>query len=225
MALLQPTTKRVAISKANAQTVIIASIAAFISIFCLVSSSAIFTQVRYQAKLIAAKEDTRDQLDENLDAFEDLQKSYKTFDNAPLNVIGGLSSGTGDQDGRNSKIILDALPSSYDFPALTSSIEKITRSQSTSLSKIEGIDDQAAQEAAKKSPEPKAVEMPFSFTVEKTDSEKAAKLIDILQRSIRPIQVDELKLTQTEDGLEASFKARTFYQPGTAVNVTKKVVK
>ena len=72
--------------------------------------------------LAKAKEKAHQQLDKNLKAFDSLVVSYKSFEGKSTNVIGGNASGTGDNDGKNSKIILDALPSSSDFPALTSSI-------------------------------------------------------------------------------------------------------
>jgi hypothetical protein len=123
MAKIGVSSKHLAINKANAQIVGIVAAAAFISIFCLVASKAVLSQNSYNARVISAKEKAHKQLQNNLKAVNNLTISYKAFDETATNVIGGTAGGTGDNDGSNSKIIIDALPSAYDFPALTSSLE------------------------------------------------------------------------------------------------------
>ncbi len=66
MANLEISTKRVAISKANAQIVAVVAVASFVTIFCLVAASAVFSQVRYQGRVSTAKEKAHAQLQKNL---------------------------------------------------------------------------------------------------------------------------------------------------------------
>src|SRR5579884_4256983 len=103
-------TKRVAISKANAQMVAVVAVASFVTVFCLVASRAVWSQNSYQARVTTAKEKAHQQLLKNIQAYGDLTSSYKAFISTPTNVIGGSPTGTGDNDGDNAKIILDALP-------------------------------------------------------------------------------------------------------------------
>ncbi|HVV66706.1 MAG TPA: hypothetical protein VHB72_01390 [Candidatus Saccharimonadales bacterium] len=221
----QISTKRVAISKANAQMVAIVAVAVVVTMFALVASKAIYSQNRYQARVITAKEKARNQLKDNISTFATLQKSYKAFDNAPTNVIGGTASGTGDNDGPNSKIVLDALPSTYDFPALTASVEKILADNNLKVSAITGTDDQLNQQNNVSSPDPQSVSIPFSFTVTDANYASINQLITKLQESIRPISVDSIELSGGINNMTATIDAHTYYQPAKSVSITKKVVK
>jgi hypothetical protein len=133
--------------------------------------------------------------------------------------------GTGDRDGSNSKIILDALPDGYDFPALTSSIEKILGDTGVKVSNITGTDDQINQSANVSSPTPQAISIPFSFTVSDANYASATQLITRLGQSIRPIQIDTLEITGGADKMTVTVSAHTYYQPATNLKITKQGVK
>lgn len=221
----QISTKRLAIDKAQAQVVVIVAVAAFVAIFCLVASKAVFSQNRYQARVITAKEKAHKQLQQNISTFSDLQTAYKAFDSAPTNVIGGNAAGTGDNDGPNSKIILDALPPTYDFPALTSSVEKILTDNGLKVTSITGTDDQVSQQSNSSSPNPQPVTMPFTFTISNANYASIGQLLTKLQASIRPISIDTLDISGGENNMTATISAHTYYQPIKTVGITEKVVK
>jgi len=225
MAKINISTKRVAISKAQSQMVAIVSAASFVTVFCLVASHAVLSQNQYTARIISAKEKANDQLQKDIDAYDDLVKSYKKFETASTNIIGGSRSGTGQNDGRNSKLVLDSLPNEYDFPALTSTIEKILDGQSLKISGVSGTDDQLNQEANSKSPTPTPVVMPFSFSVAEANYQSIQDLIGKLQTSIRPIQIDTLDLSGGVNNMTLNVSAHTYFQPSKSLDITKKVVK
>ncbi|MEK7059439.1 MAG: hypothetical protein AAB971_01655 [Patescibacteria group bacterium] len=225
MAKLEISTRRLAISKANAQVVAIVAAASFVTVFCLVASNAVFKQYRYQGKVVGEKEKAHQQLESNIKAYDKLAASYKAFDSASINVIGGTKSGTGDNDGRNAKIVLDALPSSYDFPALTSSIEKILASSSLKVTSITGTDDELNQQGNISSATPEPISIPFSFSVSNANYASIQQLITKLQQSIRPLQVDSLDLTGGANDMSLTVSGHTFFQPSKNLNITKKVVK
>ncbi len=218
-------TKHLAVDKAYAQTVIIIAVAAFVTVFCLVASNAVLGQNKYQSRVISKKETAHNQLKKNLQAFNSLTQSYKALVSAPLNVIGGSSSGSAPNDGDNAKIILDALPSSYDFPALTSSIEKVLTDQSLSITSIEGTDDQVNQQNNVSSSNPQAVSIPFTFTVGNANYLSVQHLITSLQQSIRPIQIDSIDLKGGADNMNVTVSAHTYYQPAKSLGISKEVVK
>ena len=225
MAKLEASTKRLAISKANAQMVAIVSVAAFVTVFCLVAAKDVWSQTRYQARVTSKDEKANQQLQANIKAFGNLVNSYHNFDSATTNIIGGNSTGSGNTDGDNAKIILDALPDSYDFPALTSSLEKILATGSFNVNSITGTDDQLNQQANTSSPTPQPVSMPFSFTVNNANYASVQQLINTLQSSIRPIQIDSINLIGGLNDMTLTVNAHTYYQPGKSVNITKQVVK
>lgn len=222
---LQISTRRLEISKANAQMVGIVAIAAFITVFCLIASNAVFSQNRYQARVITAKEKAHKQLQQNIQTFSNLQTSYNAFNNTATNVLGGNSAGSGNNDGPNSQIILDALPPTYDFPALASSVEKIVSDNGLTISSITGTDDQLNQQNNTSSPSPSPVSIPFSFTVSGASYNSASQLVTKLQQSIRPISIDTMDMSGSINNMTITITAHTYFQPAKSVSITKKVVK
>ncbi len=220
----QASTKRMAIDKARAKTLIAMSIAAFVIVFCLVASKAVLSQNEYQARVTTAKEKAHQQLLKNISAFNSLVSNYHAFDTAPTNVIGGTASGTGNNDGTNSKIILDALPYTYDFPALTSSIEKILNNKGLKIAGLTGTDEQVAQQSNASSPSPQPVSIPFGFSISNANYASIQQLITVLQGSIRPISIDALDLSGSMNSMNLTVTAHTHYQPAKSLNITKTAV-
>lgn len=218
-------TKHIAIDKAQAQMVVVTAIAAFITVFCLIACKAVLSQNQYQSRVTKAKEEAHKQLQANIKAFDSLVTSYKAFDASDPNTIGGTIAGGGDNDGTNSKIILDALPSSYDFPALASSLEKILNDKSLKVGGITGTDDQLNQQNNTSSSSPQAVEIPFTLTVNDANYNSIKDLITVLGRSIRPIQIDSIDMTGGASSMSLTVNAHTYFQPAKNLNISKKVVK
>jgi len=211
------------VSKANAVTVGIVGVASFIVVFCLVASSSLFSQNKYQAKVASAKSKANSQLDANIKAYSDLNTSYMKFTSNSPNAIGGNLNGTGDSDGSNAKIVLNSLPSTYDFPALTSSLEKVLRDRNISVTDISGTDAQASQTATE-SQSPKPIEIPFTFTVS-ANYGSTQQLLDSLQKSIRPIQIDTIAISGASSDMTVTVNGHTYYQAGKNLKITKQTIK
>jgi Tfp pilus assembly protein PilO len=224
MAQLAFNTKRLQISKANLTMVIAISIATFVTIFSLVSCKALLSQRAYQAKVIAKKEVAKKQLDSNLKAVEGLTNSYKEFIAPANNLIGGTTTGQGDRDGDNAKIVLDALPSKYDYPALTASLEKLIKDSGNSIVTISGTDDELNQQNADPNSAPTPIEIPFNTTIAGNYS-SAQNLISVFERSIRPINIQKFVINGSDKELTLTIDAKTYYQPETSLNITSEVVK
>jgi len=216
--------KRVQIDKSQSTMLITTAVAAFFLAFMLVGGKALVDQIRYQNKVIGTKKEAVAQLRSNVQATSSLNNSYKAFVSTSQNVIGGNPQGTGQEDGDNAKIILDALPSKYDFPALATSIEKIINSQNMAISSIGGSDDEVAQIEKEASPSPETVEMPFQVSV--TGNYQGAQgLITAFNRSIRPFQIKKLSISGSQNQMTMNIDGTTYYQPAKNFNITKKVVK
>ncbi len=225
MANLGISTKKLAISKSNTQMVAVVALASFLSVFCLIASQTVWSQNHYQSHVIAKKEIANKNIKDNIKSFDALSSSYEAFNSEPVNKIGGSITGNGDNDGSNSKLILDALPSVYDFPGLTSSIEKILTDRQFKITSITGVDDQLKQQANLTSPTPKQVSMPFSFSVSNASYASVQQLITALQLSIRPIVIDSLSLSGGSTDMTLTVNAHTYYQPAKNLTITKQVVK
>jgi hypothetical protein len=219
-----PSVKQLMINKANGRIVAVTSIASFIVVFCLVASFTLFGQLNYQNRVIGKKKEAYKQLQNDLTNINSLIDSYNTFASGPQNILGGDPDGTGPQDGDNGKVVLDALPSKYDFPALATSLEKILSSQNVQIQGITGTDDELAQGAGTSS-SPAPVDMPFQITVQ-GDFNSIKGVIDAFQRSIRPIKVTSLEVNASSDNtLTLTIDATTYYQPEKALSITQEVVK
>lgn len=216
--------KRVQINKSQATMITIVAVAAFIIVFSLVSAKALLQQRSYQAKVIAKQETARDQLNANKEAVDQLVIAYKDFTSTPENVIGGNPAGSGDRDGDNAKIVLDALPSKYDFPAVASSLEKIFNEKNFTIESITGTDDEAAQSANQATTTPQPIEIPFDFKVTSSYT-SVLDLINVFERSIRPFEVQNLVLSGSSGEMKVEMKAKTYYQPVKSLDIKKETVK
>lgn len=217
-------TKRSLITKANSRIVWATGIAAFVVIFSGVACKTLVGQASYQNRVISEKKKAFATLQSDLNARDTLVSSYKSFVNTPQNVLGGNPDGSGPQDGDNAKIILDALPSKYDFPALATSLEKLINDQGLKIVSISGTDDEIAQTANLTSAKPAPVPMPFQVQV--GGSYDAIKsLVDVFERSIRPIDVQKMEITGSDGSMTATISAQTFYQPEKNLNISSEVVK
>jgi hypothetical protein len=221
---MQLPTKRLMIDKANGQIIAMIAGATVVVIFSLVASRALLSQRSYQSRVIADKEKAVRQLKSNVDAVGNLVNSYNQFVSQPANVIGGNPAGTGERDGDNARIILDALPSQYDFPALATSLEKLLTSPNYTINAISGTDDEINQQKQTETPEPQPVEIPFEIGVTSTYG-AAQSLVQTLQNSIRPFHINKLVFDGSDSQMDVTITAKSYYQPEKALTIRTKDVK
>lgn len=204
------------ISKSNTTMFATLAIAGIVFSFAVVASYTLIKRMNYQSKVINERAAAEKQLKSNIVAVDNLFESYKNFDEAPESVIG-----TAD---RNSKIVLDALPSKYDFPALATSLEKLLVGGGIANIGITGLDDEATAEQDSTSPEP--VEIPFVISGSGSYA-SLQQLIANLQLSIRPFKVLKLDLSAggAEGNMNFTISAVTYYQPEKNLDIPEVEVK
>ncbi len=220
----KPSTKQLTINKDNKMVIIATSAAVFVVIFCAIAAHALFSQMLYQNRIIGAKKTAVKQLKKNEAAITNLTSSYQNFVGSQPNVLGGNPSGVADKDGDNSKIVLDALPSKYDFPALAASLEKLLSAQNITIDSITGTDDEVAQTGNTISDNPQVVAIPFEVAA-KGDYQSIQKMTQTFERSIRPIQIQTLHVSGSQGGLTLNVTAKTYYQPEKQFNIGKKDIR
>lgn len=219
-----PSSKQALIDKANTAIVVIVSVAAFLAAFSIVATKTLVSQAAYQNRVISAKRDAVNQLKVDIAAAKNLKQSYEAFNSTTQNAIGGNPEGTGQQDGNNSKIVLDALPSAYDFPTLTTNLETLLAGQSVKINSISGTDDEVAQSTNQSSVSPQPIPIPFQVSVS-ADYEGIKNVINTFERSIRPIQLTSLDLSGSQSSLTLIVDAQTYYQPAKSLKINTTVVK
>jgi hypothetical protein len=216
--------KRTLIAKSNTTIVVITSGACFIVVFCAVASLSLLSQLSYQNRVIGADKDALKQLRLNVQAAQNLAVSYSAFTSTPTNIIGGDPHGSGQQDGDNTKIVLDALPSKYDFPALATSLENLLNNQGVEIQSIGGTDDAANQANNQSSSSPAPQPIPFQIQVQ-GDYNAIQRVIGAFDRSVRPFQIQTLQLGGDQNKLTLTITAQTFWQPTRDLSNRTKVVK
>lgn len=224
MAKIRFSSKQLMINRANTQIVAMIAGATVLVIFSLVASRALLSQRGYQGRVIAEKEKAVRQLRANVGAVGNLVTAYNQFQSAPENVLDGNPKGTGERDGDNARIVLDALPSQYDFPALATSLEKLLTSPNYTIGSITGTDDELNQQGDNDDPDPKPIDMPFEIAVSGTYG-AIQNLVGTLDRSIRPFQLETIELAGTDSKMDVTITAKTFYQPEKSLELRTKDIK
>jgi Tfp pilus assembly protein PilO len=216
--------KHLQLSKTRQTTLVVASIAIFAAVLGIVSAKALIGQAAYRSRVIAQQETALSQLSENEKMSNQLMSSYQTFVQSNQNAIGGSSFGTGPRDGNNAQIVMDALPSSYDFPQLTSSLEKLILNEGMSIKGISGQDDQIEQQANTSSSSPSPIEIPFTVSAS-GNYDQVKNLVYDFENSIRPFQIQSIELKGDQSQMTVNITAQTYFQPAKVFNIEKEVVK
>ncbi len=205
--------KHLLVDKNNSIILYAAAVTTAVVIFSIFAIAALSKQMSYQGKVIGLRDEANKQLKVNVGATDSIVEAYGQFESSAESVIGTADN--------NPKIILDALPSKYDFPALTASIEAIVRDSGMTLRSISGIDEEAQAENDSINPQP--VEIPFSIDV--TGSLTAIQaLVDRFELSIRPFEITSITLRAADTAMVAEISAVTYYQPEKLLDIQQYTV-
>lgn len=207
--------KHLQIQKSNTSMFIMLGVASAVFSFTVVSTVSLIKRMSYQSRVINARVDAEKQLKSNLGAVSELVKAYENFDSAKESVIG-----TAD---KNSKIVLDALPSKYDYPAITASVEKIVKlTGGIAGFSVTGTDQEATAQQSSISPEPIQIPITISGTA---NYETIQKLVNNLQLSIRPIKVTKLNFSGDQKSMSFNMSLITYYMPEKNLEIPLKEIK
>jgi Tfp pilus assembly protein PilO len=198
------------LDKSKTNSVTLLAIACFILIFGLFAIKSMFGFYAYQSRVISSQKASLANINQDQQVADNVENSYKTFVNQPNNIIGGSSTGTTSTSGNNAKIILDALPQTYDFPALMASMQSLLTIPGISISGLSGTDTSLSQV---QSAQPIAI--PLTFSVQGSYS-SIQNFFGDLNRSVLPIDVLTVSLTGTDANLTATVTAQTYYYSPTS---------
>ena len=126
-------------------------------------------------------------------------------------------------NGDNARIVLDALPSKYDFPALISSVSNILTDDKITSPSVTGTDESATiDSSATTNPQPQEIQLTVTGT---GTYENVQAFVQDLERSIRPFDVVSLQLAGPQDSLIFTLTVNTYFQPAKSLNVVTQEVK
>lgn len=233
--------KKIQIDKANRVMVLVMAGASFLTIFALMSSYTLFNQLTYQGRVINAKQAAVNRLKQDSNIAQQLVSSYASFVNQPRNLIGGNPSGNSPSSGDNAKIVLDALPAQYDYPALTSSVQYLLDQAQLNIDSMSGTDQAATiasgsnnstssptssaiTNSSSSSVPGTAVAMPFQFSADGPYA-NIQSLFSLFEKSIRPLPFQTLTISGDQSDLKVDATAQSYYQPQKTFNITTETIK
>src|SRR3954467_2257878 len=120
-------TKALQISATQSRIIGVVVLATIITVFSLVSTKALVNKGLYQRRVINARHNSADKLDDAIKNANTLVTQYKNVfaGNDAQNVLGGKNTSYDSAVppyGNNARILLDPLPTTYDFPSLLTSM-------------------------------------------------------------------------------------------------------
>lgn len=210
--------KHAKLDKSQSTMLLVIALATVVVIFSLFATKALVTKGLYQRRALHARNDVVSQLKKNYSSAQTLFTQYKVFADQAPNILGGDPSGTGNTDGDNARIVLDALPSSYDAPALATSVEKILTDRSVTINSLSITDDPTTNsDAAQATPKFKPIVFSFEGT---TNFAGGTQLLQDFERSIRPFDLNTLDISGTDTALKLSVGMTTYFQPAKSLDLT-----
>lgn len=213
--------KKLALTKANTQMVAVAAVAAFVTVLSLGAAHYFYGIRSYQSKVLAADQIADRQLRIDVGAKNQLDSSYQKFVNQQPNILGKV--GNGNYPYNNATIILDALPSEYDFPALTSTIQNLLHSGNFDISSIGGTDQSGSVSSAPEA-NPQPVAIPFSFSIQNSTYANVQSLFTLMQESILPLQIDNMTISGSDNNMTVAINAHTYFQPPKELKISKETI-
>jgi hypothetical protein len=230
----QITSKHIQIDKAQS-TMLAATVAAtIITVFSLISARTLLAEARFQNRVINARHAATKQLQANVEAAKTLANQYNQVfvGSSATNVIGGNNQNTEQVNGQtvaaqppngdNGRITLDALPTTYDYPALLTSLSKLLAQDGIGSPSIGGSDQFTTLNSSPAS-SPKVGNI--DLTIGGTSSYQGIQsFVKDLERSIRPFDINRLTLTGSETSMTLSANVTTYFQPAKTLNLNTKEV-
>lgn len=198
--------KRSAIEQAKSVVLLWVIIASVLVSLSLVGINFLWDLRGYNSRVISAKREAEDTLRQNLAHAPQLQQNYQLLEDSKV----------------NSQIILDALPSRYDFPALATSVASLVTRSGLVIESFNGEDQGEA--AVQQQADPAPIDMPFQLTVEGSYDD-VKKFIQNLNRSIRAMKVEKLSLSGTNANMQAELEITSYYQPAVSLSAETMEIK
>jgi hypothetical protein len=218
MAEKKTSIKHIQMDKNQSTMLGVIAIAVAVTIFSLFATKSLVSKGLYQRRVLQAQHKVVSQLKDNEKAATTLFSQYSSaFAGQNPNMLGGTLTGAGNLDGDNPRLVLDALPSTYDAPALATSLEKVITGRSVAIKSITVTDDSNAYpDQPQASPKPQAVAFSFEGG---SNYQQAKQLLQDFERSIRPFDLNTLQIEGTDNSMKLTVGMTTYYQPARSLNL------
>lgn len=218
--------KRQQIAGTRKEVLMWVAIASAVVVICLVVGMNIFQRIQYQMKVNAEISKTAKTMESNVKAIDGLIKNVNDLRANRLLTAPGLKA----DDSTVFQVVIDALPTENDSVSLSSSLQnKILNRSGVTIEQI-SVDGESSSSSndddeVTTSNVEFPVAQPINFRISIVGTYESIKqtLADI-ERTIRPIIINSLEISGTDDRLTATIQATTYYSSNVNFQVGEKEV-
>lgn len=185
---------------------------------CLVLSWFLWEQITFKGQIIDAKSKTADTLKANNQAIPELRDNIRV-----LETNSDLNSSKANEDDKALQVVLDALPAEGNSLALGASLQRRLASGISGLN-IESLSvEPSADESGTTLPASDSTEqIKFQLKVTSSRVDSLRELLQRFERSIRVIDIDNMKLERSDDSYTLTITAHAYYQPARVIELEEK---
>ena len=218
--------KRQQIAGTRKEVLMWVAIASAVVVICLVIGMNIFQRIQYQMKVNTEISKTAKTMEANVEAIDGLIKNVNDLRANRLLTAPGLKA----DDSTVFQVVIDALPTENDSVSLSSSLQnKILNRSGVTIEQI-SVDGESSSSSndddeITTSNVEFPVAQPINFRISIVGTYESIKqtLADI-ERTIRPIIINSLEISGTDDRLTATIQATTYYSSNVNFQVGEKEV-
>lgn len=218
--------KRQQIAGTRKEVLMWVAIASAVVVICLVVGMNIFQRIQYQMKVNTEISKTAKTMEANVKAIDGLIKNVNDLRANRLLTAPGLKA----DDSTVFQVVIDALPTENDSVSLSSSLQnKILNRSGVTIEQI-SVDGESSSSSndddeVTTSNVEFPVAQPINFRISIVGTYESIKqtLADI-ERTIRPIIINSLEISGTDDRLTATIQATTYYSSNVNFQVGEKEV-
>ena len=218
--------KRQQIAGTRKQVFIWVALASAAVVVCLMVGLNLFQRIQYQMKVNSELAKTEKTLKSSADAIDGLIKNVDALRADSALTLPNLKS----DDSTVFQVVIDALPTEDDSVDLSSSLQgKVLAGTGVSIDSllVEGTTQVEDEEDATASSDSSAFPTAegISFSVKVTGGYGSIQnVLKNIERTIRPITINSIKLDGSDSSLTATIEATTYYSPSVDYTVGSKEV-
>lgn len=221
--------KRAQISKANRTMFLWIAAASVLVGASVVVSFFMFNILVYEEKVLAVKANTESTLSHNLKTVDSLKDEIRVLDTNE-----SLASIKANERDQVLQVILDALPSEANSLALGASLQNRlligdgagggVTVEAIQVDSTAGVDTATADTVDAAAADSAAVNaITFQFTIRGSDA-ALRNVLNNLERSIRTIQVNTVRISGESGGQTMSVQGTAFYEPAKKIELRQETV-
>jgi len=203
---LKHNSRRQQIIQAGSTMFIALAIASVVVAFSAVCIRFLLQKKSYNDRVITAKTTARDDIKTNTTNVSKLSEQFPVLDSSTTT---------------NAKKILNALPPTYDYAALATSVEYLASQAGVQLVGAVGQDGSSGSPKTATMPTPQ--EIPLSIEV-RGNYVGIKTFIENLEKSTRPINVKSVDYSGSNNTLRAIVQGVTYYQPAQSFDAELKAI-